>query len=118
MIAIQLLTFSELARAAISFMLHAGSIRSILGTRYTSITLVVAMGQERTFLSGRWRLRAFGLMTWHPLAPRTRTCRQTSTPRQDLLQLREELLPTRLGAPEGLLLIRPEARLRHAQVGA
>src|SRR6266536_806888 len=35
---------------------------------------------------------------------------------QDLLQLREELLPPRLGAAEGLLLIRPEARLLHAQV--
>src|SRR5262249_20757578 len=38
-------------------------------------------------------------------------------PRQDLLQLREELLPPRFGAPEGLLLIRPETHLLHAQVG-
>src|SRR5262249_22789443 len=37
-------------------------------------------------------------------------------PHQDLLQLREELLPSRLGAPVGLLLIRPEAQLLHAQV--
>ena len=45
--------------------------------------------------------------------------RQTSIgPRQDLLQLREELLPPRLGAAEGLLLIRPEANLLHAQVRA
>src|SRR4029434_11098103 len=37
---------------------------------------------------------------------------QTSVrPRQELLQLREELLPAGLGSPEGLLLIRPEARL-------
>src|SRR3954469_12930761 len=42
---------------------------------------------------------------------------QTSLcPRQDLLQLREELLPSHLGAATGLLLIRPEARLLHAQV--
>src|SRR5262245_42579653 len=39
-------------------------------------------------------------------------------PHQDLLKLRKELLPSRLGAPVGLLLIRPEARLLHAQVGA
>ena len=39
-------------------------------------------------------------------------------PRQDLLQLRKELLPPRLGAAEGLLLIGPEANLLHAQMGA
>src|SRR5437016_9224568 len=38
-------------------------------------------------------------------------------PRQDLLQRRKELLPPVLGAMVGLLLIRPEARLLHAQVG-
>src|SRR6476659_3103790 len=38
-------------------------------------------------------------------------------PRQYLLQGREELLPSALGALVGLLLIRPEARLLHAQVG-
>src|SRR3979409_1087443 len=38
-------------------------------------------------------------------------------PRQDLLQRRKELLPPALGALVGLLLIRPEARLHHAQVG-
>src|ERR1700719_1919128 len=37
--------------------------------------------------------------------------------RQYLLQRREELLPPVLGALVGLLLIRPEARLLHAQVG-
>src|ERR1700736_3435038 len=37
--------------------------------------------------------------------------------RQYLLQHREELLPPVLGALVGLLLIRPEARLLHAQVG-
>src|SRR5437016_5278862 len=45
-------------------------------------------------------------------------CRQTSIyPRQYLLQGRKELLPPALGALVGLLLIRPEARLLHAQVG-
>src|SRR5258707_13115640 len=38
-------------------------------------------------------------------------------PRQDLLQVSKELLPPELGALVGLLLIRPEARLLHAQVG-
>src|SRR5260370_34943021 len=38
-------------------------------------------------------------------------------PRQYLLQGREELLPPALGAVVGLLLIRPEARLLHAQEG-
>src|ERR1700736_2376733 len=38
-------------------------------------------------------------------------------PRQYLLQFRKELLPPVLGALVGLLLIRPEARLLHAQVG-
>src|SRR6202040_945765 len=37
--------------------------------------------------------------------------------RQYLLQRREELLPPVLGALVGLLLIRPEARLLHAQLG-
>src|SRR3981189_2573732 len=38
-------------------------------------------------------------------------------PRQGLLQVCKELLPSVLGALVGLLLIRPEARLLHAQVG-
>src|SRR5205807_8026917 len=38
-------------------------------------------------------------------------------PRQDLLQGRKELLPPALGALVVLRLIRPEARLLHAQVG-
>src|SRR6266550_3805110 len=38
-------------------------------------------------------------------------------PRQDLLQLRKEPLPPALGALVVLRLIRPEARLLHAQVG-
>src|SRR6266478_342055 len=38
-------------------------------------------------------------------------------PRQYLLQGRKELLPPAFGAQVGLLLIRPEARLCHAQVG-
>src|SRR5258707_15744657 len=38
-------------------------------------------------------------------------------PHQDLLQGRKELVPPGLGALVGLLLIRPEARLLHAQVG-
>src|SRR5947209_10979617 len=43
--------------------------------------------------------------------------RQTSLrPRQDLLQICKEFLPTVLGALVGLLLIAPEARLLHAQV--
>src|SRR6202171_2982367 len=37
--------------------------------------------------------------------------------RPDLLQVRKELRPPELGALVGLLLIRPEARLLHAQVG-
>src|SRR5580700_829867 len=38
-------------------------------------------------------------------------------PRQDLLQVCKEPLPPVLGALVGLLLVRPEARLLHAQVG-
>src|SRR5258708_17409196 len=38
-------------------------------------------------------------------------------PRQNLLQICKELLPAEFGALVGLLLIRPEARLLHAQVG-
>src|SRR5260370_9124251 len=38
-------------------------------------------------------------------------------PRQDLLQVCKELLPPVLGALVGLLLIRPETRLLHAQAG-
>src|SRR6195256_6455206 len=38
-------------------------------------------------------------------------------PRQDLLHVCKELLPPVPGALVGLLLIRPEARLLHAQVG-
>jgi hypothetical protein len=34
--------------------------------------------------------------------------------RQELPQLREELLPPSVGTPESLVLIRPEARLFHA----
>src|ERR1700726_2757593 len=50
--------------------------------------------------------------------PSFELCRQTSIyPRQYLLQGRKELLPPALGALVGLLLIRPEARLLHAQVG-
>ena len=42
---------------------------------------------------------------------------QTSIhPRQSLLKRRKEALPPVLGALVGLLLIRPEARLLHAQV--
>src|SRR5438128_11208307 len=45
-------------------------------------------------------------------------CAATSIyPRQDLLQVCKELLPPVVGALVGLLLIRPEARLLHAQVG-
>src|SRR5271157_1479855 len=56
-------------------------------------------------------------------APPDRTsfelCRHTSIyPRQYLLQGRKEPLPPALGALVGLLLIRPEARLLHAQAGA
>src|SRR5258707_13027156 len=43
---------------------------------------------------------------------------QTSVcPRQDLFQVCKELLPPVFGALVGLLLIRPEARLLHAQAG-
>src|SRR5438128_12349126 len=45
-------------------------------------------------------------------------CAATSIyPRQDLLQVCKELLPPVLGALVVLRLIRPEARLLHAQVG-
>src|SRR5437763_4884692 len=49
-----------------------------------------------------------------------RFCRGQASidPRQDLLQVCKELLPPVLGASVGLLLIRPEARLLHAQVGS
>src|ERR1700730_12072433 len=50
-----------------------------------------------------------------------RECRRQTAvsvcPRQDLFQVCKELLPPALGALVGLLLIRPEARLLHAQVG-
>src|SRR5690349_17435866 len=46
-------------------------------------------------------------------------CRQISVyPRRYLLECSDEPLPPVLGALVGLLLIRPEARLLHAQVGA
>src|SRR5258708_1680275 len=46
-----------------------------------------------------------------------RMVRQSSIyPHQRLLQIREEFLPSELGALVGLLLIRPAARLLHAQV--
>src|SRR5215470_13783424 len=48
---------------------------------------------------------------------RTAMRQMSICPRQDLLQLDEELLPACLGAPERLLLVLPEARLLHAQVG-
>src|SRR6185437_304576 len=41
----------------------------------------------------------------------------SAIPYQDLLQACEELLPPELGALVGLALIRPEARLLHAQMG-
>src|SRR6267143_1984508 len=45
-------------------------------------------------------------------------CRQTSVyPRHYLLKRSDEPLPPAFGAQVGLLLIRPEARLCHAQVG-
>src|SRR5262245_66368048 len=45
--------------------------------------------------------------------------RQTSVcPRQGLLQICQELLPSDPGAAVGLFLIRPEARLLHAQMGS
>ncbi len=54
----------------------------------------------------------------HLLWPSFELCRQISVyPRQDLLQGRKEPLPPVVGALVGLLLIRPEARLLHAQVG-
>src|SRR5580700_5527604 len=62
-----------------------------------------------------WSLRSFSYC-FHLI--RLFLCRQTSLyPRQDLLQVCKELLPPALGALVGLLLIRPEARLLHAQVG-
>src|SRR5204863_9165292 len=48
---------------------------------------------------------------------RSATRQMSAGPRQDPLQLREELLPPRLGASKGLLLLRPEAALLHAQAG-
>ncbi len=56
------------------------------------------------------------------LGPPLKTSRsatgQTSVhPRQDLLQVCKELRPAGFGALVGLLLIRPEARLLHAQMG-
>src|SRR6266404_9860080 len=53
-----------------------------------------------------------------PRIPSFELCRQTSVyPHQDLLQVCKELLPPVLGALVGLMLIRTEARLLHAQVG-
>src|SRR4030088_1205409 len=53
-----------------------------------------------------------------PLKTSRSASRQTSIcSRQGLLQVCKELLPPELGALVGLLLIRPEARLLHAQVG-
>src|SRR4030088_3267642 len=53
-----------------------------------------------------------------PLKTSRSASRQTSIcPRQGLLQVCKELLPPALGALVILLLIRPEARLLHAQVG-
>src|SRR5258707_15379980 len=53
-----------------------------------------------------------------PLMTSRSATQQTSIcPRRDLFQVRKELLPPKLGALVGLLLIRPEARLLHAQMG-
>src|SRR5215213_9597460 len=48
---------------------------------------------------------------------RNATRRISVRPRYEFFQLREELLPSNLGAAKSLLLIRPEARLLHAQQG-
>src|SRR5262245_30045453 len=80
------------------------------------VAVFVAYGfQERSLVLASVRSSA-------GLAPKVRTSfelrRQTSIyPRQYLLQGRKEPLPPALGALVGLLLIRSEARLLHAQVG-
>lgn len=58
------------------------------------------------------------LLAFNAGSPSSDLLRRASIyPRQDLLQGRKELLPPALGALVGLLLIRPEAQLLHAQVG-
>src|ERR1700731_2512671 len=52
-----------------------------------------------------------------PPAPRRYVPATSVDPRQDLVQVCEERLPPVGGALVGLLLIRPEARLLHAQMG-
>src|SRR5262245_16453393 len=65
-----------------------------------------------------WSIRCDGFIEDTVPVVSFELCRQTSIyPRQDLLQVCKELLPPVLGALVGLLLIRPEARLLHAQVG-
>src|SRR6266446_6978598 len=82
---------------------------------------------QRLRRSPRSSARSLHDIHWRPRSDfdRRRSCpalncagRTSVDPRQDLLQVCKEPLPPVFGALVGLLLIRPEARLLHAQVGS
>lgn len=76
-----------------------------------------ALGRKRQILQG---LQCFRKVSGASLRARqvSRQVSGSDDPRQDLFQLGKKLLPPRLGAAIGLLLIGAEARLLHAQAGA
>src|SRR5215218_5958969 len=71
----------------------------------------------KTIDSQRWicRIDVFQFNETSFETSRRATRRISVRSRHELFQLREELLPSGVGAAKGLLLIRPEARLLHAQ---
>src|SRR5258705_13083426 len=84
-------------------------------TTLTMTATVKAMDSQRCI----WRTEIFQFNeTSFDFETSRSATRQTSVrPRQELLKLRKELLPSGVGAAKGQLLIWPEARLLHAQVG-
>src|SRR3982074_2032953 len=64
-----------------------------------------------------WSIRSDGFISFLYLEFLALIVPASIFPRQYLLQIRKELLPTETRALVGLLLIRPEARLFHAQLG-
>src|SRR5262249_8041785 len=77
-----------------------------------ALFLSMCLSCSYSFLHCQRLVRAATVST----GPSFELCRQTSIyPRQDLFQVCKELLPPVPGAMVGLLLIRPEARLLHAQ---
>src|SRR6266508_3315808 len=82
----------------------------------TKLAMTVAV---KTIDSQRWICR-IDVFQFNETSVETRRCatrRISVCSRHEFFQLREELLPSRVGAAKSLLLIWPEARLLHAQQG-